>query len=159
MSFLDKFKFGKKPFKTADDKAEDVKIEDKKSKPAKKTAKKSSVKSLEQEAKKSEKPKVKTKKEDTKESHRILIRPIISEKATDLTANGQYVFEVFPRATKPEIGKAVKNVYGVTPVKVRIINSAGKEVRFGRDTGKLKNKKKAIVTLRKGDKIEIYEGV
>lgn len=150
MSFLDKFKFGKKPFKT-EEKAESVEIAEKKLKLAK----------IEQKGTKKidKSDKVKAIKENIKEAHRILIRPIISEKAADLSAGGQYVFEVFSYATKPEIAKAVKNVYGVSPVKVRILNVAGKEVRFGRNTGKLKNRKKAVVTLKKGDKIEIYEGV
>lgn len=153
MSFLDKFKFRKKPFKATDEKSEAVEVAEKKL--AKKTFKTAKT---EKKAVKPEK-KAKIKKEDTKDAHRVLARPIISEKAADLSANGQYVFDVFQQATKPEIRKAVKNVYGVSPIKVRIMNTSGKEVRFGKNFGKLKNKKKAIVALKKGDKIEIYEGV
>lgn len=155
MSFLDKFKFTKKPFKTSDGQAKEIAVAEKKVK----TAKPKNEKTEKRKDTKTKIEKIKTRKEDTKEAHRVLVRPIISEKAADLSADGQYVFEVFPQATKPEIRKAVKNVYGVLPVKVRIINASGKEVRFGRNIGKLKNKKKTIVTLKKGDKIEIYEGV
>jgi large subunit ribosomal protein L23 len=162
MSFLDKFKFAKKPFKTTDEQSESVEVVEKKPKTTKTVKKDGAAKAVktekvEKEVKKVEKSKVR--KEDTKDAHRVLVRPIISEKAADLSADGQYVFEVYPDTTKPEIRKAIKNVYGVMPVKVRIVNSAGKEVRFGRNIGKLRNKKKAIVTLKKGEKIEIYEGV
>ncbi|MBU0613008.1 50S ribosomal protein L23 [Patescibacteria group bacterium] len=101
----------------------------------------------------------KAKKEDTKNAYRVLIRPVITEKATSLVANGQYVFEVAPDANKVEIRKAIQNLYSVTPVKVRIMNQKARRVQYGRNTGTTKFWKKAIVNLKSGDKIEIHEGV
>lgn len=99
------------------------------------------------------------KKSQNIEPGKILLKPIISEKATDLNARGQYVFEVAPLAGKSEIAKAIINLYGVKPIKINIINVAGKKVRYGRVAGKTKNWKKAMVTLNPEDKIEVYQGV
>ncbi|MFA6271832.1 MAG: 50S ribosomal protein L23 [Patescibacteria group bacterium] len=101
----------------------------------------------------------KVKKEDTKDAYKVLVRPIITEKANSLGANGQYVFEVYPSANKIEIKKAIKSLYGVTAIKVRIINHRGKNVQYGRHSGTTKYWKKAIVSLKAGEKIEIFEGV
>jgi len=76
----------------------------------------------------------------------ILLRPVISEKATFANSLNQYVFAVNNKANKVEIKKAM-------------INELGKNVRVGRRFGKRKNTKKAIVTLKKGDSITIYEGI
>ena len=62
-------------------------------------------------------------------------------------------------ANKIEIAKAVNDVYGVKPVSVNIIKTKGKKTRSGRVTGKRKDWKKAVVTLKKGESIKIYEGV
>ena len=112
-------------------------------------------KKTESEVKKKEVVK-KLKKEDTKNAYRILSKPIISEKATALGAFNQYVFMVAPQTNKIEIKKAVKNLYGVFPRKVNIMNISGKEVRYGRTEGKTKNWKKAIVILNEGEKIDVY---
>lgn len=101
----------------------------------------------------------KVQREDTKDAYKVLVRPIITEKANVLGAGGQYVFEVFPSANKVEVKKAIRNLYGVTVVKVRIINNRGKRVQYGRHSGSTKYWKKAIVSLKPGDKIEIFEGV
>lgn len=98
-------------------------------------------------------------KEDTKEAHRILLKPLVTEKGTYLGATNKYLFAVSPWANKTEIKKAIKAVYGVTPIKVNVVNLGGKNVRYGRVRGQTKNKKKAIITLKAGDKIEVYEGV
>lgn len=79
----------------------------------------------------------------------------ITEKATDLTKDNQYVFKVFPQAAKQEIKKAVEEVYGVEVVRVRTIKVRRKRRRLGRSFGWRKGYKKAIVTLRAGQKIEI----
>ncbi|MEA3272113.1 MAG: 50S ribosomal protein L23 [Patescibacteria group bacterium] len=163
MAFWNKFKFKKKPFKEgapAEKVAENIpmgdhpkggKIETPEVAPKPK-----------KEGKKTEKPVEKlkkVKKEDTGDAFRILICPIISEKVTGLSALNQYVFEVSPRASKNEIKKAIKNVYGVAPIRIRVISVLGKRVRFGRNFGKLKDRKKAIITLKKGETIQVYEGV
>ncbi|MGC9049085.1 MAG: 50S ribosomal protein L23 [Patescibacteria group bacterium] len=87
-------------------------------------------------------------------AHRILIKPIITEKATGLETLNKYVFEVSPRTNKIEIKKAIKELYNVEPLKIQIINIKGKFVRYGRARGKTKNWKKAIVTLKRGEKID-----
>lgn len=101
----------------------------------------------------------KAKKEDTGEAYRILLRPLVTEKATNLGVVGQYLFEVAPTANKLEIKKAIHDLYGVEVVKVNVINQSGKKVQYGRSTGRTKNWKKAVITLKPGEKIEIYEGV
>lgn len=92
-------------------------------------------------------------------SNRWLVRPVITEKATDLSADNKYAFVVEKAANKIEVAKAIKAVYGVEPVAVNIINMQGKKVARGRIRGQRKDWKKAIVTLKKGDTISIYEGV
>lgn len=92
-------------------------------------------------------------------AHRILLRPMISEKSTVGVSLNKYVFEVHPKANKVEIKKAVEAVYGVKPLDVNIINVRSKSVRFGRHSGRTKALKKALVTLKKGDSIKLYEGI
>ncbi|MDD5749223.1 MAG: 50S ribosomal protein L23 [Patescibacteria group bacterium] len=92
-------------------------------------------------------------------AYRILIRPIISEKATIGVSLNKYVFEVAQDANKVEIKKAIKEVYGINPQAVNIVNQRGRQVRFGRYFGQTKNTKKAVVTLKKGDSIKLYEGI
>jgi len=98
-------------------------------------------------------------KEDTGEAYKVLLKPIITEKMTSLSVNNQYGFMVSSYTNKIEVKKAVTKVYGVTPIRVRIINVKGKAVRTGKQTGVTKKWKKAVVTLKQGDKIEIYETV
>lgn len=92
-------------------------------------------------------------------AYRILLRPLVSEKATIAHAENKYIFEVDVRANKIEVKKAIEEVYGTVPAAVNIINQDGKTVRFGQRKGRTKNVKKAIVTLKKGDSITIYEGI
>ncbi len=92
-------------------------------------------------------------------SNRFLVRPVITEKATDLSADNKYAFVVEKSANKIEVAKAIKAVYGVEPKAVNMINMQGKKVARGRIRGQRKDWKKAIVTLKKGDTISIYEGV
>jgi len=103
--------------------------------------------------------KEKIKKEDTGNAFKILIRPLITEKSSSLAMNNQYVFVVSPFANKIEIKKAVRKLYGVEPIKINIISTAGKAVRYGRTEGRTKDWKKAIITLAPGQKIEIQEGL
>ncbi len=92
-------------------------------------------------------------------AYRVLLRPLITEKASIMGTENKYFFEVSRDANKVEIAKAIEEVYGVKPVSVNIINMKGKKVRFGRILGKRKDWKKAIVTLPEGKTIKIYEGV
>lgn len=90
---------------------------------------------------------------------RILVRPLVSEKAANAGAHNQYVFVVADKANKIDVKEAIADVYGVRPIKVNMVRLRGKKVRYGRSQGKTKAWKKAIVTLPKGKKIQIYEGV
>lgn len=92
-------------------------------------------------------------------AYRIISFPMITEKATDLAGLNKYVFSVPVNVNKNEVAKAVKSIYGVEPVKVNMVKKSGKKVRYGRRFGKTKDFKKAIVTLRAEDRIEVYEGV
>jgi len=88
----------------------------------------------------------------------IIIRPVISEKSTEFMESRKYVFQVSRDANKLMIARAVKELFGVTPEKVNVINMRGKNRRLRYRMGKRAAWKKAIVTLSLGDKIEIFEG-
>ncbi len=90
---------------------------------------------------------------------RVLIRPIMSEKAAILESHHAYSFIVSPRATKTDIRRAVAQVYGVVPHKIRTSMVEGKSVRFGNFMGRRSSFKKAVVILKKGDTIRVHEGV
>lgn len=88
----------------------------------------------------------------------ILISPIITEKSMADIASGKYIFKVDRKANKNEIAKEVKKTYKVEVVSVNIINIRSKERRFRfRQVGRTSQWKKAIVTLKKGQKIEGFE--
>ncbi len=93
------------------------------------------------------------------ESYRVLVSPLITERATTLVGENKYVFIVAASANKIEIAKAIKATYNVTPKQVNVINVSGKKVSRGRISGERSDWRKAIVTLAKGDAIKIYEGV
>ncbi|MBI2415701.1 MAG: 50S ribosomal protein L23 [Candidatus Kerfeldbacteria bacterium] len=82
----------------------------------------------------------------------VLLGPVITEKATQ---TGVYYFKVAGSATRNEVKKAIKQLYGKTPRRVNIMNVTGKVVRFGRSVGRRANWKKAIVYLAKGDTIDV----
>ncbi len=90
----------------------------------------------------------------------VLKRPVNTEKTRDAHDDAnQYVFEVVPTANKVEIRQAIEEIFGVRVTQVRTINVRGKTRRFRRGIGKKPNWKKAIVTLRDGDVIDVFEGV
>lgn len=89
-------------------------------------------------------------------SYRDIIKnPVITEKSMEATTNNQYTFEVAEKANKIEIRKAVEDIFKVKVLKVNTSKVRGKERRLGRYSGKTSDWKKAIVTLKAGDKIEI----
>ena len=91
--------------------------------------------------------------------HRTIVRPLITEKTSAAYQHrGEYAFEVHPEATKTQIRAAIEQLFGVKVTGVWTMNIRGKERRMGRTTGRRPNWKKAIVTLREGDTIEIFEG-
>lgn len=87
--------------------------------------------------------------------HALMLRPVMTEKSFRLSMTGKYVFEVAPSANKISVKKAFFNMYGVMPIKVAIIRLDGKLVRFGRLSGKQKEWKKAIVTVKKGEQVNV----
>ena len=90
----------------------------------------------------------------------VLKRPVNTEKTRGAhETSNQYVFEVVPDANKIQIRQAVEEIFGVRVTDVRTINVRGKMKRFRRGMGKKPNWKKAIVTLRDGDIIDVFEGV
>jgi large subunit ribosomal protein L23 len=96
-------------------------------------------------------------KEDAGDSYRILLRPVLTEKTSMQQAIGQYTFAVASGATKVDIARAIRDLYGVKPVRVRIVNVQGKMVRFGRSQGREKALKKAVVTLKSGETLNVLE--
>lgn len=87
----------------------------------------------------------------------VLRRPLITEKYTILQAQGKYAFEVAGAATKPQIKEAVEKAFNVTVTGMNLMNVAGKTRRMGRRLLPAKPWKKAVVTLKPGDKIELFE--
>jgi len=85
----------------------------------------------------------------------LIKSPLITEKSTFLSEAGKYVFIVRSNATKPEVKKAIKAIYKVDPVGVNMVSRPPKKKRMGNIIGKQAGFKKAIVTLKKGQKIEI----
>jgi large subunit ribosomal protein L23 len=91
--------------------------------------------------------------------YEVLRRPLITEKNSIQQAQGKYVFQVVDGANKVQIKEAVENVFKVSVEEVNVMMVAGKSRRMrGRIVVK-PSWKKAIVTLKAGDKIEIVEGV
>ena len=89
----------------------------------------------------------------------ILRRPVITEKSTTLHARGKYAFEVAKEANKQQIKQAVEKAFNVKVMGVNVINVPGGRRRVGRRQVIDQSWKKAIVTLKQGDKIELFEGV
>jgi large subunit ribosomal protein L23 len=92
--------------------------------------------------------------------HQIIVRPLVTEKSTEqLEREGAYSFVVARDANKLEIARAVEILFGVKVRGVRTMQYRGKERRLGRFVGRRAAWKKAVVRLREGDSIEIFEGV
>ena len=97
--------------------------------------------------------------------HETLIRPLITEKMTNISANqpGKYGFIVNPKSNKIQIAKAIEKKFNVHVVDVRTVNYSGKtKTQFrksGRFSGKTPKFKKAIITLKEGETIELFEQV
>jgi len=96
--------------------------------------------------------------------HGIIFKPVITERSTTLKeTSNKFVFEVDPRANKREIKLAVEKMFNVTVKRVRTSIVPGKVkttfMKSGRFTGKRPDRKKAVVTLADGDKIDIFDQV
>lgn len=88
----------------------------------------------------------------------IIIKPVISEKSYSDAERGKYTFIVTDRATKPEIRRAVEEIWGVHVKKVNTVARRGKAVRRRATRGRRSDSHRAIVTLTAGEKIAIFEG-
>lgn len=86
---------------------------------------------------------------------RVLKGPVISEKGTKLEKEGKYLFKVFSNAKKNDIKKAVEDLYKIKVDKVNTITIPRKKKKLGRTEGWKAGYKKAIVSLKKGEKIEV----
>ncbi len=91
----------------------------------------------------------------------VLLRPIVTEKSMTQTNEGKYTFEVHTAATKQTIAEAVAEAFKVDVVDVNVMTVRGKSRRYGKRIGKKPDRKKAVVTVAKGQRIERYfvEGV
>jgi len=95
-----------------------------------------------------------------KEPHEIIKQPLITEKSNKLKEqSNQIAFVVDPKANKIEIRQAIEKLFKVKVLRVQTLNVLGKQKRYGRYTGWKSDWKKAVVTLREGDRIEFFEGV
>lgn len=91
-----------------------------------------------------------------KAAHEIIIKPIVSEKSYAQSDRGRYTFEVAPNASKIEIKRAIEEIFKVKVVSVNTLHRLGKRVRTMRGFGKRNDQKRAIVTLAKGQTIDVF---
>lgn len=89
----------------------------------------------------------------------IIIRPWVTEKSTKLMEQNKYTFEVALKATKSDVKRAVEEIFGVKVVKVNTVRVRGKVKRLGHYVGRRPDRKKAIVQVAEGQRIEIFEGL
>jgi large subunit ribosomal protein L23 len=92
------------------------------------------------------------------EARQILIAPVVSEKSYSLIEGNKYSFRVHDKAHKTQIRQAVEELFDVTVEGVNIVKVRSKPKRRGLTRGRKPGWKKAIVQLREGDKIDIFEG-
>lgn len=92
------------------------------------------------------------------EARDILIRPIVTEKSTALMEQGKYTFRVPLAATNIQIRQAVEQIFKVKVQAVNTMRYEGKLKRMGRTQGRRSDWKKAVVTLKPGEAIELFEG-
>ena len=101
----------------------------------------------------------KFKEVDLNKSYKIILKPIVTEKATKLSEFNKVVFEVASTTNKIDIKSAVEKLFSVKVKAVNIINIKGKLKRFKGVLGKRKDIKKAVITLEEGNTIDISAGV
>ncbi len=122
------------------------------------------AKEKKQEVKKTEKktekplaaPKPVSQKKVGSFSYEIIKEPHVSEKSTNLSQQNKYVFKIYSNSNKPEIKKSVEGIYGVDVLSVNVIKIPKKKRIIGRSQGFKKGYNKAIVTIKEGQKIELY---
>lgn len=91
--------------------------------------------------------------------HKVILKPILTEKAHYLRKENKYIFNVLPSSSKIEIKNAIEKAFNVKVKAVNTMICKGKKRRRGNIEGKRKDTKKAIVTLKEGQTIGIFEGV
>lgn len=91
--------------------------------------------------------------------YNTILKPVITEKATMASQHGQVAFWVAPESSKPEIKAAVEALFKVEVTKVNTISLPGKTKRFKGTLGKRSDRKKALVTLKSGQTIDISTGL
>jgi large subunit ribosomal protein L23 len=91
-----------------------------------------------------------------KDPRQVILRPIITERSTDLLTENRYTFEVAKQANKIEIGQAVEAIFGVKVLRVNTLSVSGKPKRVRYAKGYSRSWKKAIVTLAAGETIEAF---
>jgi large subunit ribosomal protein L23 len=91
--------------------------------------------------------------------YEVIKRPLVTEKSTTLQTIGKYAFEVDTEANKKQIKEAVEKAFKVSVTTVNVITLPARTRRMGRRLITMPATKKAIVTLKAGDKIQLFEGV
>ena len=90
---------------------------------------------------------------------KILKRPLVTEKSTALGESNRYVFEVANNASKPEVRQAVQQAFNVSVIDVNTVTMRTKGKRFGVGFNRPTRMKKAVVRLKEGDKIQLFENI
>lgn len=93
-----------------------------------------------------------------KDNYSVILGPIITERTADLGEANTYAFWVHPKAKKPEIRAAVQEVFEVSVTNINTSRLAGKIKKMGRNAGRRPLRKKAFITLKEGDTIDITGG-
>ena len=89
----------------------------------------------------------------------VLVKPTITEKSTILQETGKYTFQIAARANKIEVREAIEKSFDVTVLDVNITKLHGKRKRYGPRISKQPDIKKAVITLKSGDRINLVEGL
>lgn len=91
--------------------------------------------------------------------HQVLLKPTITEKSTLLQESGIYTFQVDLKANKSQVKEAIEKNFDVTVQDVNITKLHGKRKRYGQRFKKMPDIKKAVITLKPGDRINLIEGL
>lgn len=91
--------------------------------------------------------------------HDIIIKPVVTEKSMNLLADNKYTFVVDKKSNKTEIKNAIEDIFKVKVEKVYTLIVKGKPKRMGKFEGRTSDRKKAIVSLKPGHKIKLFEGM
>ena len=94
-----------------------------------------------------------------KNARDIIVKPIITERSVAGIEENKYTFKVSKDANKIDVKRAIEEIFKVKVIDVKTMNVKGKMKRMGKNIGKRPDWKKAIITLKDGDKIEVVEGL